>query len=289
MKMKPRCVPCLLNRVLYESNLVMDDERKKTEIMKKILEKMAEIYTTERGSAEIATEIHSLAYHLLGVDDPYKDLKERSNRVALQILPEVEKRVAESEDMLEEAILASIAGNSVDFGIAGSASSPEHLLTKFWDYVEEGLAYNDIEEMKKLLHGDVLYFTDNCGEVVFDKLVCKILKENYDIHLTLVCKEVPILTDATYEDVIALGFDEVVDEIMTTGSFAVGVDFHKISKELEERMRNASLIISKGMANYEAFSETDYRPIAYLLRIKCESIAEDMGLKQGTNVVKLYK
>ncbi|MCD6481387.1 MAG: DUF89 family protein [Thermoplasmata archaeon] len=289
MKMKPRCVPCLLNRVLYESNLVMDDERKKTEIMKKILEKMAEIYTMERGSAEIATEIHSLAYHLLGVDDPYKDLKERSNRVALQILPEVEKRVAESEDMLEEAILASIAGNSVDFGIAGSASSPEHLLTKFWDYMEEGLAYNDIEEMKKLLHGDVLYFTDNCGEVVFDKLVCKILKENYDIHLTLVCKEVPILTDATYEDVIALGFDEVVDEIMTTGSFAVGVDFHKISKELEERMRNASLIISKGMANYEAFSETDYRPIAYLLRIKCESIAEDMGLKQGTNVVKLYK
>jgi len=289
MKMKPRCVPCLLNRVLYESNLVMDDERKKTEIMKKILEKMAEIYTMERGSAEIATEIHSLAYHLLGVDDPYKDLKERSNRVALQILPEVEKRVAESEDMLEEAILASIAGNSVDFGIAGSASSPEHLLTKFWDYMEEGLAYNDIEEMKKLLHGDVLYFTDNCGEVVFDKLVCKILKENYDIHLTLVCKEVPILTDATYEDVIALGFDEVVDEIMTTGSFAVGVDFHKISKELEERMRNASLIISKGMANYEAFSETDYRPIAYLLRIKCESIAEDMGLKQRTNVVKLYK
>ncbi len=289
MKMKPRCVPCLLNRVLYESNLVMDDERKKTEIMKKILEKMAEIYTMERGSAEIATEIHSLAYHLLGVDDPYKDLKERSNRVALQILPEVEKRVAESEDMLEEAILASIAGNSVDFGIAGSASSPEHLLTKFWDYMEEGLAYNDIEEMKKLLHGDVLYFTDNCGEVVFDKLVCKILKENYDIHLTLVCKEVPILTDATYEDVIALGFDKVVDEIMTTGSFAVGVDFHKIPKELEERMRNASLIISKGMANYEAFSETDYRPIAYLLRIKCESIAEDMGLKQGTNVVKLYK
>jgi len=289
MKMKPRCVPCLLNRVLYESNLVMDDERKKTEIMKKILEKMAEIYTMERGSAEIATEIHSLAYHLLGVDDPYKDLKERSNRVALQILPEVEKRVAESEDMLEEAILASIAGNSVDFGIAGSASSPEHLLTKFWDYMEEGLAYNDIEEMKKLLHGDVLYFTDNCGEVVFDKLVCKILKENYDIHLTLVCKEVPILTDATYEDVIALGFDKVVDGIMTTGSFAVGVDFHKIPKELEERMRNASLIISKGMANYEAFSETDYRPIAYLLRIKCESIAEDMGLKQGTNVVKLYK
>ncbi len=287
MKMKPRCVPCLLNRVLYESELVGADDIKKTEIMKRILEKMTDIYSMERSSAEIATEIHSLAYRLLGTDDPYRDLKERSNKVALQMLPEVRKRIGKGE--LHEAILASIAANSIDFGIEGSASSPEILLTKFWDYMEEGLYHNDIEEMRKFLKGEVLYFTDNCGEVVFDKLVCEILKKNYDIHLTLVCKEVPILTDATYEDVISLGFEEVVDEILTTGSFAVGVDFSKISEELKNKLENASLIISKGMANYEAFSEMDYKPIAYLMRIKCDSIAEDVGLKKGINVVKLYK
>ena len=43
------------------------------------------------------------------------------------------------------------------------------------------------------------------------------------------------------------------------------------------------------MANYEAFSETRYRPIAYLMRIKCDSIAEDIGLPAGINVAKLYR
>ena len=127
------------------------------------------------------------------------------------------------------------------------------------------------------------------GKLCSIRLYAKILKEKYDIHLTLVCKKYPILTDATYQDVESLGFDEVVDEIMTTGNFAVGVDFNGITEKLKERLRNASLIISKGMANYEAFSETDYKPIVYLLRVKCKSIAEDMHLPQGINAVKLYE
>jgi len=145
-----------------------------------------------------------------------------------------------------------------------------------------------LEEVKKLLKGEILYFTDNCGEIVFDKLVCQELKK-YDVHLTLVCKKYPILTDATYEDVKKLGFDEVVDEIITTGKFAVGVDFNGISEKLKRKLNEANLIICKGMANYEAFSETNYKPIAYFLRVKCESIAESMNLKNGINAIKLYK
>ena len=289
MKMKPRCVPCLINRVLFEADLVTEDEEKKSTVMKEIVKKMASIYSSRRSSAEIATEIHSLAYKLLGNPDPYKELKERSNSIALKILPKVEKMIEESNEPLRTAILCSIAGNSIDFGIEGSASSPEELAGKFEEYIKMGIQHDDLDKIEKHLKGNVVYFTDNCGEIVFDKVVCKILKEKYDIHLTLVCKKYPILTDATYQDVESLGFDKVVDEIMTTGNFAVGVDFNGITEKLKERLRNASLIISKGMANYEAFSETDYKPIVYLLRVKCKSIAEDMHLPQGINAVKLYE
>ncbi len=288
MKIKPRCVPCLLNRVLFEVNLITGNEKKKSYIMKETLQKMASIYTEKRSSAEIATEIHGLVYELLGNKDPYKKLKERSNEVALKLLPKAEKMIEESENRLETAILCSIAGNSIDFGIEGSASSPEELATKFEEYVKEGLHVNDLEKMKKYLKGNVLYFTDNCGEVVFDKLVCRELK-NYDIHLTLVCKKYPILTDATYEDVKKLGFDEIVDEILTTGKYAVGLDFNGISEKLKEKLNTASLIICKGMANYEAFSEARYRPVAYLMRVKCRSIAEDVGVIFPKNIVKLYE
>ncbi|HEC77193.1 MAG TPA: DUF89 family protein [Thermoplasmatales archaeon] len=288
MKMKARCAPCLLNRVLFEGKLVLNDEEKLTGIMGKVIEKMAEIYSSKKSSAEIATKIHKYAYELLNVKDPYKNLKEKSNEIALSLVPKVKKIIEESEDKLKSAILCSIAGNSIDFGIAGSASSPDELLTKFDAYIKEGLYCDDTEEMKKYLKGDILYFTDNCGEIVFDKIVCEYLKK-YDINLYLVCKKYPILTDATYEDVKKLEFEEIVDEIITTGDFAVGVNFYKISEKLRDKLNNASLIICKGMANYEAFSETNFKPIVYFLRVKCKSISEDMNLPVGVNAVKLYK
>ncbi len=289
MKMKARCAPCLLNRVFFESRLVTNDDEKLSEVMQRVLHKMAEIYSSRKSSAEIATQIHGYAYELLGSKDPYRELKERSNEIALQLLPKAKEMIEESDDRLRMAILCSIAANSIDFGIAGSASSPEEMAAKFEDYISEGFGHDDIDEIKDYLKGEILYFTDNCGEIVFDKLVCEILKEEYDIHLTLVCKKYPILTDATYEDVKKLGFENVVDEIMTTGRFAVGVDFNGISEKLKRKLQEANLIISKGMANYEAFSETRFRPIAYLMRIKCESIAEDVGLAAGINIAKLYR
>lgn len=289
MKMKARCAPCLLNRVLFESRLVTKDDEKLSDIMHKVLVKMAEIYSSRKSSAEIATQIHGYAYQLLKNNDPYKELKERSNEIALKLLPKVKEIVEKSDDKLKAAILCSIAANSIDFGIAGSASSPEEMAAKFEDYVAQGFGHDDVDEMRKYFEGEILYFTDNCGEVVFDKLVCEIIKREYDVHLTLVCKKYPILTDATYEDVKKLGFEDVVDEIIATGKFAVGVDFNGISEKLKDKLQKANLIICKGMANYEAFSETRYRPIAYLMRIKCDSIAEDIGLPAGINVAKLYR
>ncbi len=289
MKIKPRCVPCLLNRALFETNLVIKNEIEVSEIMKKVIRKMAEIYDWKKSSAEIATEIHGYTYKLIKNKDPYKELKEKSNEIALKLLPKAREIIEKSKDKLKAAILCSIAGNCIDFGIEGSASKPDELFLKFDEYVKQGLQYDDTNELIKNLKGNILYFTDNCGEVVFDKLVCEQIKKmNKNINLYLICKKYPILTDATYEDVKKLGFEEVVDEILTTGKFAVGIDFNGISEKLKNLLNEADLIICKGMANYEAFSESKYSPIAYLLRIKCDSIAESMNLKKGINAVKVY-
>lgn len=288
MKMKPRCVPCLLNRVIFEMELVGASSKKQEEIIKKCADILIKNYTSEKSSAQIATIVHKTAYNMLGNDDPYRELKEKSNKVAKNILPKAEQYVERSTDRLEGAVMCSIIGNSIDFGIAGSISSPDKLEKEFDSEMERGLQHNDLEKMKKYLKGDVLYFTDNCGEIVFDRLVCRELKK-YGVHLTLVVKGAPVLTDATYEDAISLNFSDVVDEIVTTEKFAVGIDFDRISEKLKNKIRNASLIICKGMANYEAFSETRYKPIVYFLKVKCKSIAEDMEMPLGANVVKLYE
>jgi uncharacterized protein with ATP-grasp and redox domains len=133
-----------------------------------------------------------------------------------------------------------------------------------------------------------MLFTDNCGEIVFDAVLCEELKK-FDVSLTVVVKGEPILTDATLEDARETHLDKIADELVTTGGFAVGVDFSLLPSHVSSQLKEANLVICKGMANYEAFSETPYHPIAYLMRVKCKSIAEDMNLPLNSNVAKLYK
>ena len=147
-------------------------------------------------------------------------------------------------------------------------------------------------KVKKILAKSkrVILFTDNCGEIVFDKILCKEIKKlNPDVFLTVVVKGEPIISDATIKDVEELKFEEVSDEILSTGCFAIGLDFDKIPPMLKKALESADLIICKGMANYEAFSETDYHPIAYLLRTKCTAIANSMNLPLNVSAVKLYQ
>ena len=288
MKIKPRCVPCLLQRVIYEADLVGADEKRQQDIIQQTTRRLLDEYGPERSSASVATAVHRLVYELLESPDPYWELKKQSNEMAQRLLPAAEAIIENNNDPLEAAMLCSIVGNSIDFGIAGSASSPKELEERFIYDVEQGLQHSDMDRLRNHLHGDVLYFTDNCGEIVFDRLVCRELKSHHDITLTLVVKGAPILTDATMEDVQALQFDEVVDDIVTTGGFAIGVDFDMLPEIGRHGLDKASLVIAKGMANYEAFSEITYRPIAFLLKVKCKSIAEAMDMPLNGHIVAVY-
>jgi len=212
--------------------------------------------------------------------------------VAKSLLPKVEELIRKSEDPLKTSMTCSIIGNIMDFGIEGSSTHPKMLKEVFERIYNEGLGYNDYSKLKRLLQNtkQLILFTDNCGEIVFDKILCRELKKfNPKIFLTLVVRGEPIISDATIEHAKELNFEEVVDEILTTGCFAIGVDFILMPPQLERALKQSDLIICKGMANYESFSETNYRPIAYLLRTKCSAIANSMNLPLNINVIKLYE
>ena len=292
MKIQTECVPCLIKRIIFETEQSTKDTNVKTKTIKNACKLLAELYDPNVCSATIATDVHKLAYETLGDRDPYKDLKEKSNRVAETLVPEVEHLLKYSDDPLRISMICSIIGNMLDFGIEGASEDPQELVNIFDDLFVEDLGHDDSDEIKEILakSKNVLLFTDNCGEIVLDKILCRELKNfNPDIHLSLVVKGEPILSDATMEDAESLGFNEVVDNILTTGCYAIGVDFNKLPEKVKDFLKKADIILCKGMANYEAFSETNYRPIAYLLRTKCSAIANSMGLPTNVNVVKLYK
>lgn len=292
MKIQPECLPCLMKRCLYEIKLSGKDREVSKRAMIRAMETLAKEFDPSKCSASIATKVHRAVYEALGCTDPYKEMKRRSNEVALSLLPKIESIVERSHDPLKAAIVCSIIGNILDFGIKGGSKAPENLEEDFERFYGEGLGYSDYDDFKRILLSSrrVTLFTDNCGEIVFDKILCREIKEaNPDLKLTLVVKGRPILSDATREDAERLKFTEVVDEILDTGTFAVGLDINNMPQDLKENLRKTDLIICKGMANYEVFSETSYRPIAYLLRTKCEPIARSLDIDVNINVLKLFK
>ena len=292
MKIKTECVPCLIKRIIFEAEQSTNDPETISRVIRNACKLLGELYDPNECSITIATKVHKNAYETLGNNDPYKELKKQANEVASLLVPRVEEIIKNSDDPLKTSMICSIVGNMMDFGIDGGSTHPGMLKEIFEKTVADELGHDDTTKFKELLKKSeqVVLFTDNCGEIVFDKILCREIKKfNPDLVLTLVVRGEPIISDATMKDAIEFGFEEVVDEILTTGCFVVGVDFANLPKKLENVLGKTDLIICKGMANYEAFSETNYHPIVYLMRTKCNAIASSMKVKQDISVVKLYE
>jgi len=275
--------------VVYEVSLCSPE--KASDALRECEKVVAEMRSNEISSVEFASEIHRRAYSLLGTKDPYSELKRRSNEVAVRLLPEAESFVNNSSDRLRAAMIASIIGNLLDFGISGSLSDPELLKKEFLSMVHEPLGGDDSAEIEGLLEStDELFFlADNCGEIVFDRLLLEEIK-SLGPRIVLVVKGSPILTDVTREDIEGMGIERIVDEIAETEGFAVGLDLWSGENDrLVRRLKSSELIISKGMANFEALSEHNWNVIAYLLRVKCNPVASALGAERDTNVIKLIR
>ncbi len=230
----------------------------------------------------IASEIHRMAYHLSGSSDPYRDLKRANNETALGVCVSVRPLLRTFRDK----VLASIIGNTLDYAVECHTVSDD-FRSFFLQEFDKGLAIDDTEALLSCADR-VVYLTDNCGEIVFDRLVLEHLAQRGS-HITLAVKGAPILNDATLSDAYALGLDRYVDVLTTTGSGDVGITLEKIPAPLVSALEEATLIISKGMANYEALSEMgeDLPPIAYLLAAKCDPIAHSIGVPRGSYVAWL--
>ena len=288
MQMSPECVPCLIRRVLFEAEEVGGS--RSIEAVRNAAEMLGELFGEDVCSATVATDVHRSTYKLLATEDPYRRLKRKSNEVALELYPSAERFVKSSKNPLRDAFLCAVVGNVLDFGIGTGYDHPATLKKEFKNLLDEGLGHDDTPKIRSILQKSdkVVYLGDNCGEIVLDRLALKELRK-FDVDLTLVVKEEPILTDATGKDIEGLGMQKLVDRVVEAPGFAVGIDLESLNGPFGRTLRDADLIIAKGMANFESLSETNIAPIAYLLRTKCDPVASAMGLKKNINAVKLFK
>ncbi|HOX34319.1 MAG TPA: ARMT1-like domain-containing protein [Methanoregulaceae archaeon] len=282
MKLTKTCESCLLSRVDLECSLAGASRDMATQIHEECGQILSDLWNSELLHPQIASVIHRHACRRVGTPDPFRALKEEGNRQALAVCRRKRADLASFRDR----VLASVIANTFDYGV------DEHTVTgdfsSFFDAeFPRGFAADDTDRILALCK-NVVYLTDNCGEIVFDRLVVEFLKDQGS-RITLAVRDAPILNDATLADARALGFDHIVDNLTTTGGGAeIGLDLYKMPADLADALGNCSIIISKGMANYESLSMyRDLPPVAYLMAVKCRPVADDVGFPVGSRIALL--
>lgn len=281
MPVSPECADCLLSRIRHTCILAGRPGDAEA-IVSTCAARLAVLREREVPQPVVASDLHRLAAGLLGVRDPYAKVKEESNAVVRDACRVVRPRVVTFRDH----VTASIIGNTFDHGVMGHRIADD-FLAFFEEEFARGLAIDDCDAIAPLL-GRVVYITDNCGEIVLDRLLIGYIAGR-GARVTVAVRDGPVLNDATIEDARALGIDRLVDLLTTTGGGSeMGVPLDRVPPELADAIDRADLVIAKGMANYESLSEyTGLPPVAYLLTAKCRPIAGRLGVRVGEKVALL--
>ena len=279
MKFDDRCVDCLLSRVQLECHLCGASDSLSEEVIGACASLLDEIRDQPLLHPQIASAMHRKAYTMLGSDDPFLSLKEESDRIAREVCGTVPGQLSGFHDY----VLASIIGNTFDYGVKGHQVTRD-FLGYFKQEFAAGLAIDDTDRIREET-GRVVYITDNCGEIVFDRLLIEYLHRQGS-RITIAVRDMPILNDATLAEARALHLDRFADTLTTTGcGCEIGVRLDCMPHELSRAIDDCTLIIAKGMANYESLSEyTGLPPVAFLMAAKCDPIAEEVGVMRGSKV-----
>lgn len=114
-----------------------------------------------------------------------------------------------------------------------------------------------------------MYVTDNCGELVLDKLALgQLLKRFPHVRFTLLTRGAETLNDATTDDARAIGLDRMLP-VIGNGTGYPGTVLSEISDEALTLLREADVILSKGQANFETMNGSGLNSY-YLLLCKCD-------------------
>lgn len=282
------CIPCFYRQALETARLAGANEI----VIKKIIDELSKLipdFPLEASPPEMGRTIYALLRKITGVKDSFKEIKENSNKFALNLYPELKRKINNSEDRLLTAVKLSIAGNVIDYGVKNSINVEEEINKIFnEDFKSDNdnnktiFKYQEFKEiLSKVKH--IIYLADNAGEVVFDRLLIEELTEKLGKQVIYVVRDKPVINDALMEDAIFCGINKVA-KVISSGSDAPGTILKHCSSEFIELYQNAELIISKGQGNYESLSEEN-KPIFFLFRAKCPVIAKDVGCKVGDMVL----
>lgn len=216
--------------------------------------------------------------------DPFAAIKEKEMPLGRML---AEKYALPREASLEEAVAFAAKGNSLDFFLELDLMEKE--MAKPVEFVR-----NDVPQLLSLLKGEgerektIIFCADNAGECYFDLPLYRKLSRWGKVYYA--AKDSPVQNDLTVADLGRSGIAHLFDRVVSTGSDTPGLDPALCSPRFLELLKEADLVVAKGMGNYETIPEMSLQvPVFLILKAKCQPVASDLGVPLNSYVAVLMK
>ena len=269
MKLNPNCKACQLRRQ-EEKIRHYDDEDRKKQYMEAILRRFD---NPKEGDCvpSISAELKKFYCSFWGVPmEDFSKINEEYDQLMIDLEEDLRSAIRYSQDPLKAALIYARTGNYIDFAALPDVSKEMALSlikSENKDDLDEQEYRHFCQDMEKA--DNVVYITDNCGEIVLDKIAIQILKKTFpNIRITALVRGLPAGNDATMEDADRCGLTDVVP-VLGNGNNVGGTWLHGISTHAREIIYDADVILAKGQGNYETLHGCGLN-IYYLFLCKCE-------------------
>ena len=278
------CMSCMLSR--QEKNIrQLHDDEKKSEYMHQVLGILYE-YGQTKSSPHLAEQINRLYEKYWGSLQDFSQIKYQYNKLLLDRELDITEKINKAADPIKEAIKYVCAANYIDFSAVENVN--EDTFQKLLEKAEsESVPESEYAKFKADLGAaeSLVYLTDNCGEIVLDKIWIALIKKAYpNLKITVIVRGGNVINDATLEDAKEVGLTEIVPCI-DNGNAAPGTVPERLSEEAKNLLSNADVIISKGQGNFESLYDEGFNPY-YMFLCKCELFVHRFGLKRYESVFR---
>jgi uncharacterized protein with ATP-grasp and redox domains len=282
MRTAPECVPCYFKQVASVAARCGRRAARDVHAAYRATAALLPRLRMSRSPAENTFDVLRAVQRILRAPDPFGAERAHFNRVALALLPRLQRAVSRSPRPLITAAHVAAAGNIIDLGILTEVNIHAALHA----VLRRGFAHDDSAAFERLVESvdRILYLLDNAGEIVFDRVLIEELVRRGK-QVTAVVNREPILNDALMQDAHDVGLTAVC-RVITSGSGTIGKIPGKGSPLFRREFRTAPLIIAKGHGNFETLDRCQ-RPLCFILKAKCAVVARHLGVRVGDAVLKL--
>ena len=277
MTIQHECLPCMVQQAVRTAQMTGAGDPEA--LYRRIFEHMSRM-DLSRTNPELIGENFRIIKEHLGSEDPYRETKLLYDRRFMAWLEGNEARIP----TVKAAVMYAAAANIIDFNPIHQDVEGQ-IERQLAEVSESRFARLDTDRLMADLAGakTLLYLGDNCGEICFDKLLIRRIREAFPaLKVFYGVRGEPVVNDATLEDARLVGMEEAA-QVIDNGDGSLGTVLSRVSPAFHSVWDSADVVIAKGQGNYESLCE-ESKTMYFLMTVKCAVIARMTGLRQGSLV-----